>query len=634
MTYNVLRKTFRRAGLLVLLFFALAAVNLTALTAYAADEENEPAVDAELFKNERVLNLKCESFAENEIVVKWDEVKSAEKYEIWKFNNVTNGYDKVDETDKTTYKFEKLERGQKLSVLVRAYITVSDEKVYGLFSDMLPCATIPENVTGLTVTKTTAASVSLSWNMLSPDCSYKITRCAEGSTLYENVATVTGNTYTDAKAASATPYTYKIYALVPDTEARSVEETSIVTCTPPVAAFIKQFKGGSYRARIRWNKIEAGDGYILYIRDAFGHLVEAARINNLEITEYTHTGLVNDAVYRYMIIPYKIYNGVEYKAEESNEIAVTVIGSIATQSKAAVYSKVSKLKKSKVYKKYNDFSKCLNLGKSFIIPGIKLTNNIGFKAEKMVSQAVCFAGNYMLVSAYDGVSEETSVVYVLNKKTRKYICTLSLPDYYHAGGIAYDGLNIWVSTGKAVSCFTIMDVEAAVKSGEDSYPIIYKTTCPVKTQASFVTYYKNKLWIGEHKETSSSKMYSYRISGKKSASPVLTKDGSMKIPSRTQDVLFLKNGKMIVSCSNQVSAKKSKYYISQLMLYKPDWKNSKGTYVKAGKCAGIITMPPMAEGIAYKSGYVYVSFESAAISGCSQKMDRICALKYSKIKWK
>ncbi len=632
MTYNVLRKTFRRVGVLLLLI-AFASVYFTAMEAYAADGENLSEADVELFKNERVLNLKCESFNEKEIALKWDEIKNAEKYEIWKFNSVTNGYDKVDETEKAAYKFEKLDRGQKLSVIVRAYITVSDEKVYGLFSDMLSCATIPENVTGLTVTKTTASSVTLNWNPLTPDCSYKITRCAEGSTLYENVATVTGSSYTDSKADPATPYTYKIYAIVPDTEAKSAEETSIVTCTPPVAAYIKQFKGGSYRARIRWNKIDAGDGYILYIRDAFGQLVEVAKINNIETTEYTHTGLVNDAVYRYMIIPYKTYNGVDYKAEESNEIAVTVLGNIVTQSKAAVYSKISQLKKSKVYKKYKDFSKCLNLGKSYVIPGIKLTNNIGFKTTNMVSQAVCFAGNYMLVSAYDSVSEETSVVYVLNKKTRKYICTLSLPDYYHAGGIAYDGFNIWISTGKAVSCFTIMDVEAAVKSGEDSYPVVYKSTCQVKTQASFVTYYKKKLWIGEHKETSSAKMYSYKISGKKGSSPSLTKDGSMKIPSRTQDVLFLKNGNMIVSCSNQVSAKKSKYYISQLMLYKPDWKSKSG-YIKAGKCAGIITMPPMAEGIAYKSGYVYVSFESAAISGCSQKMDRICALKYSKIKWK
>lgn len=637
MTYDVLRKSVRTVGVIVFFMIAFSLAGFHSVTVYADETEggNESGDDANtlLFQNERVMNLKCESFSNKEIAIKWDEVKNAEKYEIWKFNNVTNGYDKVDETEKTTFRFEDMKSGQKLSVLVRAYITVEDEKIYSMFSDMLPCATVPDNVTGFAVTKTTANSVNLTWNLLSPDCSYKITRCAEGSTLFENVATVTGNSYTDAKASPAMPYTYKIYAVVPDTEAKSAEETSLVTCTPPTAAYIKQFKGGAYRARIRWNKVDAGDGYILYIRDAFGQLVEVARINNIETTEYTHTGLVNDAVYRYMIIPYKTYNGVEYKAEESNEIAVTVVGTIATQSKAAVYSKISKLKKSNVYKKYTDFSKCLNLGKSYVIPGIKMTNNIGFGSTYMVSQAICFAGDYMLVSAYDAISEETSVVYVMDKDTRKYICTLSLPDYYHAGGMAYDGVNIWISTGKSVSCFTIMDVEAAVKSGEDSSPVLYKTTCPVKTQASFVTYYKKKLWIGEHKETSSSKMYSYTISGKKSAAPVLKKDGSMKIPSRTQDVLFLKNGRMIVSCSNQVSAKKSKYYVSQLMLYKPDWKSS-GSYIKAKKCAGILTMPPMIEGIAYKGGYLYVSFESAAISGCSRKMDRICAMKYSKIKWK
>ena len=106
----------------------------------------------------------------------------------------------------------------------------------------------------------------------------------------------------------------------------------------------------------------------------------------------------------------------------------------------------------------------------------------------------------------------------------------------------------------------------------------------------------------------------------------------MLIPSRTQDVCFLKSGTMIVSRSNQLSESKSKYYISELVKYKPTWKSSGS--IKKNKSKGKITMPPMMEGIAFKSKHLYVTFESANISGCPYKMDRICALKYSKIKWK
>jgi len=595
-------------------------------------EPGKPANPDE-YKLLQVQNLKCDKFDKESVTIKWDALEGTQKYEIWRLNEVTNGYDKVDQSEKATYTFSKLARGEKLTLLVRGYIEVDDEKVYCMFSDTVSCATIPEDVKNLVVKSTKDSEITLSWDALEGNCSYKITRCPEGSLEYENVATVTTNSYTDTKVSAATPYTYKVRVVVEGTDAVSENEVMIITCTPPKAAYIKQFKGGSFRARLRWNKINAGDGYIIYIRDVFGQLTEVARINDINATEYVHYNLVNDAVYKYMIIPYKIYNGIEYKAEESNEIAVTVKGHIVTQTKPAVYKKVAKLRKSNVYKKYSDFAKVVKLGKSFVIPGIETTNNLGFESSKMVTQAICFAKDYLLVTAYDTDSEETSVVYVLDKKTRKYLCTLSLPDYYHAGGMAYDGTNIWVSTGKAVSCFAFEDVKNAVATGEDSVRVNYKTKCTVKTQASFVTYYKKKLWIGVHNEKAVTKMYGYSISGKKSAAPVLTKKNSMKIPSRTQDVAFLSNGKMIISCSNQVSAKKSPYYISQLMLYNPKWGKETG-YIKAGKCIGKYTMPPMIEGIAYKSGYLYVSFESAAISGCSYKMDRICAMKYKKIKWK
>ena len=589
--------------------------------------------DADEYKNLRILNLKCDKFDKEKITISWDEIKGTEKYEIWCLNEKTNGYDMVDECEKSVYTFEKLERGEKLTILVRGYVEVGDEKVHCLFSDMITAATIPDDVKNLAVKSTTDSAVTLSWDIANDSCSYKISRCPENGLVYENVATVKTNTYTDTKVSAATPYTYKVSVVVEGTEAVSENSVMIITCTPPKAAYIKQFKGGSFRSRLRWNKVNAGDGYIIYMRDIFGQLTEITRINDINATEYIHYNLINDAVYKYMIIPYKIYNGIEYKAEESNEIAVTVKGHVSTMTKPAVYKKVAKLRKSKLYKKYSDFAKTVKLGKSYVIPGIEITNNLGFESTKMVTQAICFADNYLLITAYDIDSEETSVVYVLDKKTRKYICTLSLPDYYHAGGMAYDGTNIWVSTGKAVSCFGVDDINNAILAGQDSVSVKYKTTCEVKTQASFITYYKKKLWIGEHNEKSTTKMYGYSISGKKTLTPTLAKKCSMKIPSRTQDVAFLKNGKMIVSCSNQISAKASKYYISQLMIYKPDWSKKEG-YIKAGKCAGKFTMPPMIEGIAYQNGYLYVSFESAAISGCSYKMDRICAMKYKKIKWK
>ena len=542
---------------------------------------------------------------------------------------------------------DNLEQGTKLSVLIRGYITKNDERVYSNFSNMFSVATTPGDVTGLGVTRYNATTINLIWNRVSEDSSYTIMRCKEGTAEYETVATIDNCTYSDQGLKVATGYTYKVFAVMSNTtlttkneagtetksDIRSANDTLLITSTSPNPAYISQYKGGDCRVRVRWNRLSAGDGYILYMKNDAGQYIPLSKIEGITTNEYIQQGLMPGVTYHFMIIPYRMYNGLMYQAEMSNEVDIKPLGTITTSTKAKIYATKKKLKNSKVYKKYSDFSKAVKLSKTNAIPGLSMTNILGFASKKMIVQGICNARGYMLITAYDYKKEENSVVYVLDGSTGKYVCTLVLPDSYHVGGIAYDGRNIWVSTGSKVSCFTIYDLQAAVATMADSVQIGYKTTCPVKTQASFITYYKKKLWIGEHKETTSAKMYSYKINNKKTDSPTLTSVNRMVIPSRTQGVYFFKGGTMLVSRSNQVGEGKSKYYISEIAKYKPNWKTGK-TFIKKNSCKGKITMPPMMEGITYKSGYLYVTFESANISNCTYKLDRICAMKYSKIKWK
>ena len=73
----------------------------------------------------------------------------------------------------------------------------------------------------------------------------------------------------------------------------------------------------------------------------------------------------------------------------------------------------------------------------------------------------------------------------------------------------------------------------------------------------------------------------------------------MTIPARTQDVMFMKDGTMIVSCSNQISASQSKYYISQLRKYTIKCGTKKKGRIKLQSCKGHMTMPLIMAGIAY-----------------------------------
>lgn len=590
--------------------------------------------DSISFSEVRVTNLHDISYSENMIYFGWDKVEDVEKYEVWQLNVSTNSYDLIDETEKNEYKIENLEQGKKFTFLIRPYkYDENGEKVFGNFSEMFETGTRPDDVTGLVVDRTSADEVVLNWNKVSDDAEYVIYRISEGTEVQVQVGTSKTNSYTDTSVQPACGYAYKVAAYVSNIKIISNNQASVITATCPNTPYISQCKGGDGRVRFRWTmKDAAGSGYILYLKDMYGMYQEISRINDINMSEYIQLNLAQYMPYSFRLVGYKSYNGTEYMSQPSNEVSATTTGTSRTSVEPAVYKTNKKLKKSALFKKYKEFASRITINKNVIVPGIKSTNVYGFESNNMILQSVCFAEGYMLISAYDGKGEERSVVYVIKRSTGQYITTLVLPDSYHVGGIAYDGNNIWVSTGTSVSCFPYSSVEQAAISGTDAVFVSYYGKYPTAVQASFISYYNDILWVGEHKETKSAKMHGYQINNK-SSQPSLTHKYVMGIPSRTQDVEFTGKKTIIISRSNQVSAS-NKYYISRMERYKLDWSQKSLGKVKRKKCTGKLTMPPMMEGIALRGKYLYVSFESAHISSCPYKMDRICAIKLSKIKWK
>ncbi len=601
---------------------------------YAVGVKAEEVQESIAFSEVRISNIHMISYDSTYAEFGWDKLEDASGYEIWLLSEAYNSYELIDETEDNKYRLDGLSQGVSKSILIRPFKYDEDEeKILGNFSELFSAGTKPDDISGLKVNSTKVSGIELSWNKSSDDASYAIYRVTEGSTAQVKIAHISDNIYTDTSVSAGCGYTYMVYSFVNDVDVRCDNTAEVITATPPDSTVIKKYKGGDGRVRLTWNTVASGSGYIIYMRNQDGFLSEISRTTDITMSEYLQMNLMTNTGYRFVVVPYKSYNGVEYYAEPSNEISVTTTGVCVTSTKAAVYKNNKKLKKSGTYKKYSDFTKKIDLKKSIVMPGVINTNVYGFASDGMITQSICSAGSYLLISAYDSNDEENSVVYVVKRSTGKYITTLVMPDAYHVGGLVYDGVNIWISAGTSVSCFTIGDVNYAVSLGWDSVQISYKTTIPVDTQASFLSYYNNVLWVGEHKEKKSTKMYGYEIANKESI-PVLGRKYTMKIPSRTQDVEFISKKKVIISRSNQTSSSASKYYISRMERYKVKWSKSSQGKVELKKCTGKITMPPMMEGIAYRKGYLYVSFESACIGSCPYQMDRICTVKVKKLKWK
>ncbi|RVU71440.1 MULTISPECIES: YncE family protein [Lactobacillus] len=147
-------------------------------------------------------------------------------------------------------------------------------------------------------------------------------------------------------------------------------------------------------------------------------------------------------------------------------------------------------------------------GKDAIIPGLRTTKSYNFKtkktdtAEAMTPQGITVAGKYLLLTAYDGDHVHASVVYVLDKKTGKYLKTLQVPGKPHLGGIAYDPIakNIWVTGSMGESSALMSFSLAALKKYHPAkrMPIEYnhRISIPSIERASAVTYYDNQLFVG------------------------------------------------------------------------------------------------------------------------------------------
>ena len=286
---------------------------------------------------------------------------------------------------------------------------------------------------------------------------------------------------------------------------------------------------------------------------------------------------------------------------------------------------------------YKNFSilKSYKSSRTAIIPGLKNTNVAGTNCSTMTPQGLCIAGDYMLISAYDSSKKCNSVVYVLNNSTLKYITTLVLPSKIHAGGVAYDGTNVWICNNSSLSCIKYSTIKSAANSKPTYKKVSWASTKYLGITASFVTYYNSKLWVGTFNEKSDQNMYSYSVKNKTSSAPtLLSAINRMTVPDRTQGVAFC-NGYMIVTRSLRQNMYKSDY-ISVLRVYKPSFSNPTSSgFIYKNNAVKTTKLPPMAEGVVMNSTNTYILFESAAkvYSGCTNKyyVDRVVAFNTSTI---
>lgn len=181
----------------------------------------------------------------------------------------------------------------------------------------------------------------------------------------------------------------------------------------------------------------------------------------------------------------------------------------------------------RMHRVYSAIGKAIDDAGTIPIPGIvsTCTSAGGEVAEssEFVPQGICLADRYILITAYHPKKKHRSVIYAVDKVSKSLVSTLTVPNKYHLGGIAFDGSNIWL-TGDTSDKYEGEPFVQYIRY-EDFKRMISEPVYEIsKDEISAPVYIKNKpsflecdsgiLWVGTYMGKESTKkgiMNGYRI---------------------------------------------------------------------------------------------------------------------------
>ena len=580
---------------------------------------------------EKPKNISILRSTSNSTTLTWDEVDGNNvTYGVYKYDEEKDDYILEDYVSRNTYTvFGSSENlgTYKISTLAgnRNNRYESDK------SEAMVVAGKPLPVTGLKAKDSTTFSISLEWSRVSNATGYIIYRRQETDDEFIRYAESKDNNFIDEEVEPGTSYRYRVSAYILDEINEGDKSVTITSSTEPSNVNLR-YKAGEEKVRLSWNKIKGADYYDVYFRvhDKDDDFYKIAIVDKGEESVYLMEDLITGNSYSIYMVVRRIDGGKTYESKGSNIISFEIEELLDTSTHAILFEDFEQFQSSAAYRDIEFFRENIDFDKSIIIPGLATTNVAGFSSTSMIPQGLTFAEDYLLMTAYDMASEENSVVYVMDKESGDLLTTVVLESQTHAGGIAYDGTNVWISVGRRVVSVPFEIIDQAAKEEKKYVSVDYQHRIWLGINASYMTYHDGLLWVGSYNELETTIMHSYDINYDEAVE--FTKIHTVTMPTRVQGVAFTDDGHLIISRSCQLYAG-LRGYMRQLDVYQPDFSGTEDdeNRVILGSPIRVISMPTMNEEIAIDGEYLYVNFESAAFANASYKFDRIATFKLSSI---
>lgn len=561
-----------------------------------------------------VTNFYIVSEESHVVNLAWDANSTATSYYIYRSVN-DSPFEFYKITTETKLSETELTAGTVYSYMICSYFDTSN--LQSPVSDVLRAVTTPYVTTGLVLSENTANSIHLTWDYNETATGYIIYR-RRASGEFEYIDSTTETSYTDTRLDSGKNYRYKIMTYA-DTEEHTSDFGDVAKTSTLPAKVNLNGKSGYGKLRLSWKKVSGAAGYYIYLQDGDDFsLIDT--IEDAKTVSMLYENLTIGETYKYNVVAYRNAFNEEFISEESI-VDVVPRTMFDTTTVPSYYKTKKQLVNSDAWKNVPIIKKSANYEKSYTIPGIRSTNVDGFESKSMCPQGLTFAKNYLLISAYDTYGEENSVIYVLDKEFKDLLTVIVLPNKTHAGGIAFDGENVWITNGKKICTIDFNELDEAAKEYAVFKTVQFTGTYELEQKASFLEWYKDRIWAGSFESAENGTLRSYSVAEDEENNIILTKQSSVTIPPAVQGVTFNGN-KMILS--------RAYGYTNELNIYKVS--NIGKDNMKIGNIKKTVTMPALNEEIAISGKYLFVNFESATPnSKALNHMDRVVAIKLNAI---
>ncbi len=308
----------------------ITAVGLGTAVITCADktDENIKATCEVTVEDSTVLAAAVSVISETGVKVTWNEVPSAESYQIYRLEVGNGSYEvaATAEAGETEWTDTSLSAGKKYRYYVEVYATVNGEKKAIKKSAIRTCIT---------------PKITLSRTAM--NLQYGKTATLKATKVGVTAVTWTSSDPKIAKISANGTITATGLGTVTITCASKTKEEVMATCEVTVRdTTLLQMKAtaGKTNNLLSWNKIPSADGYRIYGGEC-GGAMKLIKTVSAGTQSWNHSGLKAGKAYRYCVKAYRIVNGTKTVTKTSNTVHSITTSSKFTNAKSVTVSETS-----------------------------------------------------------------------------------------------------------------------------------------------------------------------------------------------------------------------------------------------------------------------------------------------------